>query len=185
MARASALLPTVVVCQRLGPIRRGPGAFACRSGWRPSPIFLWKQNIGLGLVLRIAMLGNMMIAGSVGAGVPLFLRRIGMDPAVSSAVVVTTVTGRVRLPAVSRDRECLNQPYTIGPSMILPLLQPSPTLTRTGDWTQPSFHDMGRGRVRSTVQLGQRRFHGRVRLGSGSEQSSGWDSGRPRRSSRR
>ena len=53
---------------------------------------LWKQNLGLGLVLGVAMLGNMMIAGSVGAGVPLFLRRIGMDPAVSSAVVVTTVT---------------------------------------------------------------------------------------------
>ena len=53
---------------------------------------LWKQNLGLGIVLGVAMLGNMMIAGSVGAGVPLFLRRIGMDPAVSSAVVVTTVT---------------------------------------------------------------------------------------------
>ena len=53
---------------------------------------LWKQNLGLGLVLGVAMLGNMMIAGSVGAGVPLFLRRIGMDPAVSSAVVVTTFT---------------------------------------------------------------------------------------------
>ncbi len=53
---------------------------------------LWKQNLGLGLVLGVAMLGNMMIAGSVGAGVPLFLRRIGVDPAVSSAVVVTTFT---------------------------------------------------------------------------------------------
>ena len=53
---------------------------------------IWKQNLGLGLVLGIAMLGNMMIAGSVGAGVPLFLRRMGLDPAVASAVVVTTVT---------------------------------------------------------------------------------------------
>ena len=53
---------------------------------------LWKQNLGLGLVLGIAMLGNMMIAGSVGAAVPLFLRRMGLDPAVASAVVVTTVT---------------------------------------------------------------------------------------------
>ena len=53
---------------------------------------LWKQNVGLGLVLGVAMLGNMVIAGSVGAGVPLFLRRIGVDPAVSSAVVVTTFT---------------------------------------------------------------------------------------------
>ena len=53
---------------------------------------LWKQNVGLGLVLGIAMLGNMIIAGSVGAGVPLLLRRVGVDPAVASAVVVTTVT---------------------------------------------------------------------------------------------
>ena len=53
---------------------------------------VWKQNAGLGLVLGLAMLGNMLIAGSVGAAVPLFLRRIGWDPAVASAVVVTTVT---------------------------------------------------------------------------------------------
>ena len=53
---------------------------------------IWKQNLGLGLVLGLAMLGNMIIAGSVGAGVPLLLRRIGLDPAVASAVVVTTVT---------------------------------------------------------------------------------------------
>ncbi len=53
---------------------------------------LWKQNPGLGLVLGLAMVGNMVIAGSVGAGVPLFLRRVGVDPAVSSAVVVTTFT---------------------------------------------------------------------------------------------
>ncbi len=53
---------------------------------------LWKGNIGLGLVLGVAMLGNMLIAGLVGAGVPLLLRRIGVDPAVASAVVVTTVT---------------------------------------------------------------------------------------------
>ena len=51
---------------------------------------LWKQNYGLGLVLGLAMFGNMIIAGSIGAAVPLFLRRIGVDPAVASAVVVTT-----------------------------------------------------------------------------------------------
>ncbi len=54
--------------------------------------FVWKQNPGLSLVLGVAMLGNMVIAGSVGAAVPLFLRRIGQDPAVASAVVVTTAT---------------------------------------------------------------------------------------------
>ena len=54
--------------------------------------YLWQQNAGLALVLGLAMLGNMVIAGSFGAAVPLFLRRIGVDPAVASAVVVTTAT---------------------------------------------------------------------------------------------
>ena len=54
--------------------------------------FLWKHNPGLGLVLGLAMFGNMIVAGSVGAAVPLLLRRIGVDPAVASAVLVTTVT---------------------------------------------------------------------------------------------
>ncbi|MDE2899974.1 MAG: magnesium transporter [Chloroflexota bacterium] len=53
---------------------------------------VWKQNLGLGLVLGLSMLGNMVIAGTVGAAVPLFLRRIGVDPAVASAVIVTTFT---------------------------------------------------------------------------------------------
>ena len=53
---------------------------------------VWKQNLGLGLVLGLAMFGNMVIAGTVGAGVPLFLRRIDVDPAVAFAVGVTTCT---------------------------------------------------------------------------------------------
>ena len=52
----------------------------------------WKGNATLGLVLGVAMLGNMLVAGLAGAGVPLLLRRLGMDPAVSSAVFVTTFT---------------------------------------------------------------------------------------------
>ena len=56
---------------------------------------LWTRNPGLGMVLGLAMVGNMVIAGLAGAGVPLFLRRIGVDPPVASAVVVTTFTGVV------------------------------------------------------------------------------------------
>ncbi len=54
--------------------------------------FIWQGNPALGLVLGVAMLGNMIIAGTVGAAVPLFLRRVGVDPAVASAIVVTTFT---------------------------------------------------------------------------------------------
>ncbi len=54
--------------------------------------YLWKGNFTLGLVLGLAMLGNMLVAGMFGAGVPLLLRHLRMDPAVSSAVFVTTFT---------------------------------------------------------------------------------------------
>ena len=54
--------------------------------------YLWKGNFTLGLVLGLAMLGNMLVAGMAGAGVPLLLRQLRMDPAVSSAVFVTTFT---------------------------------------------------------------------------------------------
>ncbi len=52
----------------------------------------WQGNAFLGLVLALAMTGNMVVASVAGAGVPLLLRRLKMDPAVSAAVFVTTFT---------------------------------------------------------------------------------------------
>ena len=46
----------------------------------------------MGLVLGLAMVGNMIVAGLAGAGTPLALRLFRLDPALGSAVVVTTVT---------------------------------------------------------------------------------------------
>ena len=40
----------------------------------------------------MAMVGTMVIAGLTGAGVPLLLSRLKIDPAVASAVIVTTCT---------------------------------------------------------------------------------------------
>ena len=54
--------------------------------------FAWKSDAMLGFVLGFAMMGNMMVGALAGAGVPLLLRRLRMDPAVSSAVFVTTFT---------------------------------------------------------------------------------------------
>ena len=54
--------------------------------------YFWKGNYMLGLVLGLAMLGNMLIAGLAGAGTPLLLKRLRIDPAVASAVLVTTCT---------------------------------------------------------------------------------------------
>lgn len=52
----------------------------------------WKGDPTLGLILGVAMLGNLPVAGVVGSGVPLLLRKLGQDPAVSAAVAVTTAT---------------------------------------------------------------------------------------------
>ena len=54
--------------------------------------WVWKGSVGLGLAIGIAMVGNLLVAALAGAGVPLLLRRLGIDPAVSSAVFVTTFT---------------------------------------------------------------------------------------------
>ncbi len=54
--------------------------------------WLWKDNYILGVVLGLAMIGNMFVAAISGALVPLVLARFKIDPAVSSAVIVTTCT---------------------------------------------------------------------------------------------
>ena len=54
--------------------------------------YLWKDNFWLGVVLFLAMIGNMVVAGLAGASTPLVLRLLRLDPALGSAVVVTTIT---------------------------------------------------------------------------------------------
>jgi len=46
----------------------------------------------LGLVLFTAMIGNLIVAGLTGAGIPLILKRVGIDPAVASSIIITTFT---------------------------------------------------------------------------------------------
>ncbi|HEX7782376.1 MAG TPA: magnesium transporter [Sphingobium sp.] len=50
------------------------------------------QNPDLGIVIALAMLINNLVAGLGGILVPLALEKAGVDPAVSSAVFVTTLT---------------------------------------------------------------------------------------------
>jgi magnesium transporter len=54
--------------------------------------FGWRGNPYLGLVLLLAMVINMGIAGLSGAAVPLVLKAMGQDPALGSGVIVTTFT---------------------------------------------------------------------------------------------
>src|SRR6195952_1571116 len=46
----------------------------------------------LGLVLFLAMTSNLVIAGLTGATIPLVLKRVGIDPAVASSIIITTFT---------------------------------------------------------------------------------------------
>lgn len=49
-------------------------------------------NPMLGLVIFLAMTGNLVVAGIAGAGIPLFLKRVGIDPAIASSIIITTFT---------------------------------------------------------------------------------------------
>ena len=49
-------------------------------------------NPWLAVVVLVAMIGNMVIAGTAGLLVPVTLKRLGQDPAVSSSIFVTTAT---------------------------------------------------------------------------------------------
>ncbi len=46
----------------------------------------------LGLVVFLAMAGNLMVAGFAGAFIPIVLERLGIDPAVASSIFVTAFT---------------------------------------------------------------------------------------------
>ena len=54
--------------------------------------YLWRGSPVLGLVLLLAMILNMVVAGLSGAAVPLILRAMRQDPALGSGVIVTTFT---------------------------------------------------------------------------------------------
>jgi magnesium transporter len=55
-------------------------------------VLIWSGNSGLALVICIAMVLSMVIAGVAGAVIPIALTRLGQDPAQSSTIVLTTVT---------------------------------------------------------------------------------------------
>ncbi len=54
--------------------------------------YYFDANLMLGLVIFLAMTGNLIIAGFTGAAIPLLLKRIGIDPAIASSIIITTFT---------------------------------------------------------------------------------------------
>lgn len=56
-------------------------------------VAMWYDaNPILGLVMFLAMTGNVIVAGLTGATIPLVLKRVGIDPAVASSIIITTFT---------------------------------------------------------------------------------------------
>jgi magnesium transporter len=53
---------------------------------------VWFDMSMLGVVIALSMVINLLAAGFFGATVPLFLKRMDIDPAIGSTVILTTVT---------------------------------------------------------------------------------------------
>ena len=53
---------------------------------------VWFDTSMLGLVIALSMLINLLFAGLFGASIPLLLKRMDVDPAIGSTVILTTIT---------------------------------------------------------------------------------------------
>ena len=73
-----------VIIGALHGIAVGVAVALCAWAWKGIPF--------LGVIVGLAMLGNMVAAGVAGTVIPLSLRALKLDPALASAVLVTTVT---------------------------------------------------------------------------------------------
>ena len=55
-------------------------------------VLAWSRSFGLALIIGVAMVISMALAGLSGAAIPLILTRLGQDPAQSASIILTTVT---------------------------------------------------------------------------------------------
>ena len=53
------------------------------------------RNVTIGIVTFLAVLVNLLVAGFAGAGIPILLRRLGLDPALASNIFLTMITDLV------------------------------------------------------------------------------------------
>ena len=70
------------------PHQRLRGRRLCRA-WAAG---LWFGNVSIGVVISIALIVNIFVAGVVGSLIPLLFERLKIDPAVASGVILTAVT---------------------------------------------------------------------------------------------
>ncbi len=55
-------------------------------------VLLWFKDLKLSAVIALAMIINQLCAAGSGVGLPLMLRKLGIDPALAGSVVLTTIT---------------------------------------------------------------------------------------------
>jgi len=53
---------------------------------------VWYQDLSLGLVIAAAMIANLIMGAIAGVSIPIFLDKMGIDPALAGGVALTTVT---------------------------------------------------------------------------------------------
>jgi magnesium transporter len=54
--------------------------------------WFWQGNPMLGMIIGLALLGNLIVAAVAGVLVPTTLKRLNIDPALASSIFVTTAT---------------------------------------------------------------------------------------------
>jgi magnesium transporter len=58
-------------------------------------VYIWYGEALLSLIIAVALLLNLLTAALAGAYLPLFMKRINIDPALAGSVALTTVTDAV------------------------------------------------------------------------------------------
>ncbi len=54
--------------------------------------YFWFHSTGIAVVIAAALMLNLLAAAAAGVAIPLVLHRLGIDPALSGAVILTTIT---------------------------------------------------------------------------------------------
>jgi magnesium transporter len=57
--------------------------------------WFWYEDLMISYIIAAAMLINLIVAALAGAYLPLFLKRISIDPALAGSVALTTVTDSI------------------------------------------------------------------------------------------
>ena len=60
----------------------------CNKGW----IEYWFNDHLLGIIIGLAMIINLVVAGFAGTIIPITLHRLKIDAALASGVILTTIT---------------------------------------------------------------------------------------------